>query len=254
MTKLILHILLFVATFLGINNLLTAQSFYSTELQGIVKTIDGVSISKAHIINLSTRMGTITNDEGRFEILANKTNIIQISSVGYKTLLYVIPNTEEVQLVKYFTVSIDTVNLAEAIIYPFPQTLEELKKEFLELSIEDETPQFDLHLEMAGIVALPQTGAIIHGPFTALYEKLSRSAKLRRKYEALMDYEYRREQASKIYNKELVTKLTGLNTEQEVAQFMNYCEFEPDFVLNSNSYDLYMAIKNCYSQFSLIDK
>lgn len=252
MIKLILHTLLIVITFLGINNLLTAQSFYSTELQGIVKSIEGESISKAHIINLSTRMGTITNDEGRFEILANKTNIIQISSVGYKTLLYVIPNTEEVQLEKYFTFSIDTINLAEAIIYPFPQTLEELKQEFLELSIEDENPQFDLHLEMAGIVAIPQTGAIIHGPFTALYEKFSRSAKLRRKYEALMNYEYRREQASKIYNAELVIKLTGLMTEKEIAQFMNYCEFEPDFVLNSSSYDLYMAIKNCYLQFSTV--
>lgn len=253
MIKQFLHILFLTALLLGINNFTQSQSFYFTELQGIVKTIEGKSISKAHIINLSTRMGTITNEEGTFEILANKTDIIQISSVGYKTLLYVIPKIEEVQLVKYFTLSIDTINLAEAIIYPFPQTLEELKQEFLELSMEDETPIYDLHLEMAGIVALPQTGAIIQGPFTALYEKLSRSAKLRRKYEALMDYEYRREQASKIYNAELVTKLTGLNTEEEIDQFMKYCEFEPDFVLHSNSYDLYMAIKNCYSQFSTID-
>ena len=253
MIKLFLHTLLIATILLGINNLLLSQSFYSTELQGIIKSVDGESITKAHVINLSNQTGTITSDEGTFQILANKTDIIQISSIGYKTLLYVIPNTEQVKLIKYFTLSIDTINLAETTIYPFPQTLEELKQEFLELSIEDETPRFDLHLEMAGIVALPQTGAIIMGPFTALYEKLSRSAKLRRKYEALMNYEYKREQAKKIYNAELVTKLTELKTEEEIARFMEYCEFEPDFVLNSISYNLYLAIQNCYSEFITIN-
>ncbi len=248
----LLHTLLLVTALSGINSILQSQSFYSTELQGTIKSVNGESLSKAHIINLSSKMGTITNEDGNFEILSNKTDIIQISSIGYKTLLFVIPNSDEVKLVKYFTLSIDTINLAETTIYPFPQTLDQLKKEFLEISIEEETPSYDLHLEMAGIVALPQTGAIIHGPFTALYEKLSRSAKFRRKYEALMDYDYRRAQASKIYNAELVTKLTGLITEEEIARFMEYCEFEPDFVLHSSSYDLYMAIKNCYSQFSTI--
>lgn len=254
MIRLLLHTLLLTTTFLGINNIIRSQSFYSTELQGTIKSITGESLSKAHIINLSSKMGTITNEDGNFEILSNKTDIIQISSIGYKTLLYVIPNTDEVKLVKYFTLSIDTINLAETTIYPFPQTLEELKEEFLELSIEEDKPSYNLHLEMAGIVALPQTGAIIHGPFSALYEKLSRSAKLRRKYEALLDYDYRRAQAAKIYNAELVTKLTGLKTEKGITQFMEYCEFEPDFVLNSKSYDLYMAIKNCYSQFSTIEQ
>ena len=249
MIKLFVHILVVIPILLGINKSLQSQTFYSTELQGIIKSVDGESIVKAHVLNLSKQTGTISNEKGTFEILANKTDIIQISSVGYKTLLYVIPNTEQVKLVKYFTLSIDTINLAETTIYPFPQTLKELKKEFLELSIEDKTPVFDLHLEMAGIIAFPQTGAIIKGPFTALYEKFSRSAKFRRKYEALMEYEYKRKEASKIYNAELVIKLTKLKTEDEITRFMEYCEFEPDFVLNSISYDLYLAIQNCYSEF-----
>lgn len=252
MTKQVIHTLAVVFLLLGLNNHLQSQFFYSTELQGIVKSIEGEAISKAHIINLSTRMGTLTNEEGTFEMLVNRTNIIQISSMGYKTLIYVIPSTEEVKLVKYFTLSIDTIQLDEATIYPFPLTLEELKVEFLELSIEEEAPAFDLHLDEAGILGLPQTGAIIHGPFSAIYEKFSRSAKLRRKYEALVEYEYRRQEASKIYNSELVTKITGLETKEEIEKFMQYCEFEPDFVLHSISYDLYLAIENCYSEFVTI--
>lgn len=254
MTKQLFHTLAVVFLLLGLNNHLQSQFFYSTELQGIVKTIDGESISKAHIINLSTRMGTLSNKEGTFEMLANKTDIIQISSVGYKTLIYVIPSTEEVKLVKYFTLSIDTIQLDDAVIYPFPLTLEELKEDFLELPMEEEPVPFDLHLDEAGIIGLPQTGAIIHGPFSAIYEKFSRSAKIRRKYEALVEYEYRKQEASKIYNAELVTKITGLKTEEEIASFMQYCEFEPDFVIHSRSYDLYLAIENCYSEFVTIQE
>ncbi|RLC55715.1 MAG: hypothetical protein DRH89_07135 [Candidatus Cloacimonadota bacterium] len=252
MTKQVIHILAVVFFLLGLNNHLQSQFFYSTELQGIVKSIDGISISKAHIINLSSRMGTITNKEGTFELLANKSDIIQISSVGFKTLIYVIPATEEVKLIKYFTLSIDTIQLDEAIIYPFPLTLEELKEEFLELSMEEEPPAFDLHLDEAGILGLPQTGAIIHGPFSAIYEKFSRSAKFRRKYEALIEYDYRKQEASKIYNAELVTRITGLKSKDEIAKFMQYCEFEPDFVIHAKSYDLYLAIENCYSEFITI--
>ncbi len=254
MIKLFIHTLAVITILIGINKLLYTQTFYSTELYGIVKSVNGESVSKAHIINLSNKTGTITNNEGMFQILANKTDIIQISSVGYKTLLYIIPNTDQVKLVKYYTLITDTINLAETTIYPFPQTLEELKHEFLELSVEDETPKVDLHLEMAGIVALPQTGAIIQGPFTALYEKLSRSAKLRRKYEALMDYEYKKQQAAKIYNAELVTKLTGLKTEEDISRFMEYCELDPGFVLDSRTYDLYLALRNCYSEFMNINQ
>ena len=244
------HTLAVVVILFGINNFLQSQSFYSTELEGIVRCVEGESIIKAHVLNLSNQTGTLSNDEGNFQILANKSDIIQISSIGYKTLLFVIPNTEQVKLVKYFTLSIDTINLAETTIYPFPETLAELKKEFLELSLEEESPVVNLHLDEAGILGLPQTGAIIQGPFTAIYEKFSRSAKLRRKYQALMEYEYKRQEAAKIYNSELVTRITGLSSEEDIVKFMEYCEFQPDFVLSAKSYDLYLAIENCYSEFS----
>lgn len=249
MIKIFVHTLAVITALLGINKLLYSQTFYSTELYGIVKSVEGESISKAHILNLSNKTGTITNNEGNFRILANKTDVIQISSVGYKTIFYVIPITDKIRLVKYFTLITDTINLAETTIYPFPETLEELKREFLELPVEEEEPLVDLHLENAGILALPQTGAIIKGPFTALYEKFSRSAKLRRKYNALIAYDFKKQEASKVYDAGLVKKITGLESEEEIARFMEYCELDPDFVLSSREYDLYLAIQNCYSQF-----
>lgn len=254
MIKLIIHTLSIVIILLWANQQLFSQTFYNTELHGIIKSVNGESITRAHIVNLFNQTGTISNNNGEFQILVNKTDIIQISSVGYKSFVYVIPNTDQVKLVKYFTLSVDTVSLDETTIYPFPESLAELKREFLELPIEEEAPLYDLHLEDAGILGRPQTGAIIHGPFSALYEKFSRSAKMRRKYLALLEYDHKKQEASKIYNAELVTKLTGLSSKKEIAEFMEYCEFEPDFVLHAKSYDLYLAIENCFAEFSIVNQ
>ena len=64
MIKLLIHTLAVITTLIGINKLLHTQTFYSTELYGIVRSVNGESVSKAHIINLSNKTGTITNNEG----------------------------------------------------------------------------------------------------------------------------------------------------------------------------------------------
>ena len=253
MNNFFVYILASVFAFSCFSTLLEAQSFYSTELYGTIKTIEGDPVSKAHILNLTNQTGTISNNEGKFEILANKTDIIQISSIGFKNLLFVIPNTTQVKLIKYFTLTRDTINLSEATIYPFPQTLPELKKEFLEMPVEEEEQVVKLRLDKEDLRGTPQVGAIIKGPFTAIYDRLSREGKLRRKYEALMAYEYRKNEAAKIYNPELVAKITGLEDEEEIEKFMEYCELGPDFVMHAIPYDLYVAVKNCYKEFQKLD-
>jgi hypothetical protein len=150
--------------------------------------------------------------------------------------------------------SLDTIALTEAIIYPYPATLEALKKEFLVLELEEEIPEFNLHLEKAGISPSPQTGMVISGPISAIYNKLSRHAKIQQKYEGLVYQEQLRIKSTTIYNSALVSKITGLESEEELKKFMEFCELEPIFILNSNEYDLYCAISNCYNEYLNINK
>ncbi|WP_299010557.1 carboxypeptidase-like regulatory domain-containing protein [uncultured Tenacibaculum sp.] len=46
------------------------------------------SVPKAHIINLNTKQGTFTNDNGEFRILAKPNDSLQISFVGYETKIF----------------------------------------------------------------------------------------------------------------------------------------------------------------------
>jgi len=155
--------------------------------------------------------------------------------------------------VKNFTLQIDTINLLETVIYPYPATADALKKEFLELRLED-TLAIDLHLEMAEIKLPIPMGVVINGPFTKLYETFSRHAKLESKHQALVKANHNFLQAAKLYNKDLGRKLTGLKDEKKIIRFMEFCDLEPEFILNTNAYELYFAINNCYKEFVSINE
>lgn len=47
-------------------------------------------VANAHIINLQTKEGTYTNENGTFRIISKQNDTLQISSVGYKTLNYIV--------------------------------------------------------------------------------------------------------------------------------------------------------------------
>ncbi|MDE1206581.1 carboxypeptidase-like regulatory domain-containing protein [Tenacibaculum larymnensis] len=48
------------------------------------------AVSSAHVINLNTKQGTFTNNNGEFRILAKVNDTLQISFVGYKTKNFVV--------------------------------------------------------------------------------------------------------------------------------------------------------------------
>lgn len=245
------RILLSIVFFLIFGFLSVGQTISHTiKLYGEVTDDVGEPVIHAHIVNITSQIGTLTNRDGRFAINVVPEDTVKISSVGYKSNLLLIPYLNEKELHKTITLYFDTVALSETIIYPYPATLEALKEEFLALELEEEVPEFDLHLEKAGISPSPQTGMIISGPITALYNAFSRHAKIMKKYNGLVSQEQLRAKSSEIYNTTLVRKITGLDSDEKAKKFMEYCDFEPVFILNSNEYDLVYAIQNCYMEYT----
>lgn len=227
-----------------------SQMGQSKKLFGGVYTPKGQPLPNTHIVNINQHLGTTTNKDGEFVIHAAKNDTIKITSIGYQTTVYIIPILNDYTLNKTFTLAEDTVNLAEVVIYPYPSTLKALKREFIELEMEDDPPLIDLHLEMAGIIqGTPSTGITITGPIEMIYNKFSRHGKMQRKFERQTRQEQTRLLAAKIYNADLIKKITGLKDDDQVKEFMDFCKFEPQFIIYSTTYQLYTAINNCYEQF-----
>ncbi|WP_047789564.1 carboxypeptidase-like regulatory domain-containing protein [Tenacibaculum mesophilum] len=62
-----------------------SRKFFYATIQDEVSTVPN-----AHVINLNTKQGTFTNDNGEFRILAKANDTIQITFVGYKTKKFVV--------------------------------------------------------------------------------------------------------------------------------------------------------------------
>lgn len=221
------------------------------KLYGHVVTNSGEPLIHAHVIDLSKEIGTLTNYDGEFLIHVYPDDTLRFSSIGYKTKLMIIPHAED-KYYKKIILEEDTIALSETIIYPYPATLNALRKEFLTVEIEDTEPKFDLHLEMANIKPEPhtQTGIVISGPISALYNQFSRHAKIQRKYFELINRDVLKKKASKIYSVAIVKKVTGLKSDEEVINFMEFCDLEPEFVLNHTEYELIFAINDCFIQYT----
>lgn len=182
----------------------------------------------------------------RLPVYANDT--VRFTSVGYKTTLLIVAGIADQILLANLQLKTDTLNLTEIVIRPYPKDLQTLKREFITLELTEE-PKVDLHMDEIEIQGPVNYGMVISGPFTALYEAFSRHAKIMRKYESLIRQDNLKLLVSKRYNMDIVQKITGLKNEQEVMEFMDFCNLEPEFILRVNDYDLFLAVNECYKKF-----
>jgi len=92
------------------------------QFSGLILTSDSIQpIPYVHISIMGSNLGTISDLNGFFSIVAKKKDTIRFSSIGFKSSKFVIPDTLKNQ--KYSMIklmSIDTFYFDEAIISPLP--------------------------------------------------------------------------------------------------------------------------------------
>jgi hypothetical protein len=141
-----------------------------------------------------------------------------------------------------------TLNPKDSALSHWPATWEEFKKEFIEMKIEDPVANLDLHLPSPKELrncAYPQGGIVMQGPISFLYDRFSKEARSKRIYADLT----RKDAAAVRYNSVLITKITGLQDEQEIKKFIEFCALPVEFILNASDYELYATILDCYEEF-----
>jgi hypothetical protein len=217
-------------------------------LFGKVEDQNANSPDNVHIFNINNYTGTVTNQDGFYSLTVLKNDTIRFTSVGYKKTLLIVPMTVEKILQRNLQLFPGTLNLEEIVIHPYPEDFKALKKEFLALELPEETP-IDLHLDGLPIQGPVETGAIIKGLITTLYEAFSLHGKIMRQYKFLSGQDKLKLLAGKKYNVSIVKKVTGLKEEQEIIRFIEYCKLEPEFIVSLHEYDLYCEISHCFERF-----
>lgn len=109
------------------------------QFSGIIVSADDLKpIPFAHIFIKKSSRGTISDFNGFYSFVARPNDTIVFTSIGYKSGLYVIPDTlTKTHYTMFQVMQTDTVFLSEAIIYPWPSPYQ-FKNAFLNLRVPDD--------------------------------------------------------------------------------------------------------------------
>jgi CarboxypepD_reg-like domain len=109
------------------------------QFSGVVVSADSLQpIPFTNVIIRNARRGTITDFYGFFSFVAMKGDTLDFQYVGFKTNSFIIPDSLVEQHYSIIQVLVrDTINLKEAIVYPWP-TKDEFKRAFVELKLSDD--------------------------------------------------------------------------------------------------------------------
>jgi hypothetical protein len=254
--KFSIRLVLFFVTLGAWQSLLAQQSAESKllTLSGTVLSADSLTpVAGVHVLNNKSRIGATTDTKGYFTIAMHRNDTILFSAVGYEIYHFVLDadsksNSPLVQI----KLTPKIYELKEVDVHAIP-TEDQFKKDFLSLKLPDEPelqlPQIKQPKLTDGVEYMPSGGVAVVGPFSAIYNKVSREAKEKKKVQALMAQEYKKKSYEAKFNKQLVQRVTGLK-DQELEEFMKYCKLSEAMVLNAeNEYEVVLAINNCFKEF-----
>lgn len=109
------------------------------QFSGVVVSADSLQpIPFTNVIIRNARRGTVTDFYGFFSFVAMKGDTLDFQYVGFKTNSFIIPDSLIEQHYSIIQVLVrDTINLKEAVVYPWP-TKDEFKRAFVELKLSDD--------------------------------------------------------------------------------------------------------------------
>lgn len=146
----------------------------------IVSSDSLIPLHNAHIISKFNHWGTISNDNGEFKMLVNKTDSLMVSSIGFSTYVFRIDSAKisgqkpyEIQLAK------DTITINEIVVHAYwdYRTFKQLITHMEPINLDNFYPDWE-GTELLYQDIHPLT---IKGPIQALYDVFNHTAVLNRK-------------------------------------------------------------------------
>jgi hypothetical protein len=226
------HIFLFL---LSLSGFIYAQPA-SITVKGSAVNSGGVGgLYQVIVINQHTSQGIMAAPNGTFSINCLKTDTILVSASGFSVKKICFRDSLSK---KEFTIKVrlDSLHysLAEVKVYPH-KNLRQVEDERKTLG---DVPNTDTYKETD-----------VMSPITYLYERFSRIEQSKRKVAQLEDEEKRRTVLKELFHIYIQHDIIKLSDDQ-FEQFIDFCNFTDDFIKSSTDYDLVMAIKYKYAQFS----
>jgi len=201
------------------------------------KTLETIPV--VHVVNKSTYKGTVTDENGYFEIDIQPGDTMVFSNIAYKYYYFIY--TDKSQPLKEVLVELEEQNymLHEVSVFSYELTTNDPKEMKLN------KPRVPSNDEIREERIINATAA---NPAEFLYNLFGSKPKELRKLAELKAEDAYREKLKESNNRESVVDLTGLSKD-ELEAFMFYCKYAPVHMQTMNDYEFLKSVQYCYRQY-----
>ncbi len=214
---------------------------------------DGEEVLYAKVTN-SYGEDKLTNIFGYVSITYKPNTPIVISHLVYDTLVlypsdfvdkdsttfYLTPKTYDLKEVTYSI-------LGERSLFDNKFVKNDLGKSDEE-KVREKLKIVDMKKELIGLDQAAQDGYVLGSPITYLYDRFSKAGKERAEYERLLARDRLRKKSSEKYDDLIITTLTNF-TDEELADFKEFCSFHPSYIDQVELVELYYEILGCKHEY-----
>ena len=252
MKKIIIFITLTIST-------LTFSQDQTDTVKGNVQSETSKSIlQNVHVLNLTKVKGTITNNNGEFEIQARLNDTLYFSYIGYKSLKIVVTN----DLIKFDDNTIELTELAfaleEIIIKPYQLT------GYLEIDVKNAPVNTSTRYK---IIGLPNLGyeagrrsrsgiskviGAIFNPADFLNNRFKKRSRKMDKLRLMREDEEIKNLLSIKFDREVLVQLLGVDR-ADIDEILRNCNFSDTFIQQANDLQILEAISECYDEYKLLE-
>lgn len=224
----------------------------------IISNTEKEPLIGAHLFNLNSVIGTISDHEGKFELATKANDTIYISYLGYQSIKLKITN----DLLKGNELVIELNEKTEEM----REIVVNAHKLIGVLEIDAKNVPKDKYARIH-IVGLPQTYEVgvreqrefnspvdaLFRPIDFVYNLFGKSPNQLKKLKKLKDDDHLRSMLEDKFNRELMMEYLEMSA-QELNDLLNECNYSDYFIKSASDLQLIEAVLLCYENYKAIKK
>lgn len=217
----------------------------------LVDAENGSYIPFAHILNLDNGKGVLSDSSGTFSIRAMEGDSLKLSSVSYGQQIIVAPAPPNEDSYLLIQIAPNVYELEEVVINRFPSE-REFRNRLLTTELpKEEGPNMKFQDRLRVVPANPDGNARVGmgSPVSAIANKFSKKERGRVFVAEMKIKDERKAIIQSKFNREIVQRITGLEDEDKLDTFLQYCVLTDDFLYNANEYEIHQAVIGCFGDF-----
>ena len=227
------------------------------QLKGqVIHSENKTVLSAAHILNLNTVVGTITNDKGNFELVAKVNDTVLVSFLGFESIKLKVTN----DLLKGNELVIELNEKPEDV----KEVIIKSTKLIGVLEVDVKQVPVD-RFNRIHINGLPQTYEVgrpqkntsvvsrLLNPVDMVYNLFGKKPKQLQKLQKLKKEDDLRKMLSGKFDREVMMEYLEMDKE-EITKLLSDCNYSEYFIKKASDLQMIEAVLNCYENYKALKK